>query len=64
MAKAIDFPRHGRIKRNRKPCIIVGEGAVAGIQTLRVKFSENGPVVDYHRESVSVLGRVNPVWED
>lgn len=64
MAKATDFPRHGKIKATKKPCTVVGEGVVAGIRTYQVKFSDRGPVIDFHKESVTVLGRVNPVWED
>lgn len=63
MAKAMDWPRHGKLKRNGKPLTVVGEGSVAGIKTYRVKFSPKGHVVDYHKESIVVLGRVYEEWQ-
>lgn len=60
MAKAIDFPRHGRIKNTGQACIVTGETSQPGTPCYTVKFSKRGKEVFWSKAQVVVLGHLYP----
>lgn len=61
MARAIDYPRHGKIKATGQHCIVTGETSQPGTPCYTVKFSKRGKEVTWSTACVIVYGKYDPI---